>query len=185
MTATLTAVRCPKKWCLAADDCEHDNSHDQRVHNGRPSMVRSVYSNVDVQVAPTEVTEPDGSPFTGPLVELYIGDAWFQATANDALDLAVALADFAAEQVPVGTEVDFYGSNTQDERDGSTLTLRRLSDTPIDIGNVAPRYISFGAVELAIVNANSNPEKCKTGIDAPTAAAFARYIRAAALEACR
>jgi hypothetical protein len=189
MTATLLerptlTAGCSKRWCLASCGCAQDDNHsdDLKLHKGRPSSIHA-FGGATVDAEPTEFTEQDGTTtYSGPLVTVNVDDCDVDLSVAHALDFAATLATYAAGDVAVGSEITFYGTCTPGELSDAALTLRRLEDETLEYGDGAPRYMTFGVVELVATNPDGNPTKCSASTDAPSAAGFARYVAAVAVE---
>ncbi len=175
---------CYKTWCLGAYGCTKEDPGSLRLHEGRSSSVRGTFD-ATLWVSPLEFDEQDGTPYSGPLIQITVDENArnvVELTPDAACDFAAALAEFAAGHVPVGETASFAGSCTADKPAGTTLTLRRLDDVTFEYGDVGPRYMTFGAVELAFNCPDDDPIHASIGLDAPTAAAFARFVTAVACE---
>lgn len=194
MTATAVRERpsgfaqCPHFWCIGTYGCTvEDDPDDLVLHEGRPSTVSAVLS-AELDVYPFELDHADGSPYSGPLVTLTADDCRRQVVElapMTALAFSDTLASFASKDVPIGETAMFQGSATPDQFSAATVTIRRLDDVMFEYGNGAPRYMSFGAVEVSIHAPDEAPKPDVVGLDAPTAAQFARYVRACAVEVGR
>lgn len=183
-----TPLGCPHSWCIQSSTCSVEDEPDEvRCHEGRRSSVKSTIAG-ELDVYPTEVDYPNGTPHSGPLVAISAdetGQKFVELIPATALTFADALTSFASEGTPVGVTATFEGNETPDCLSGATVTIRRLDDVRYEYGNGAPRYIDFGAVEVSIHDPDGDPKPDVLGLSAPDAVHFACCVRACVAEVTR
>lgn len=177
MTATLTVLpppligSCPKRWCIESDGCmTTTNPHNGFFHYGRYSTVTDNFRR-ELNVVPSEYVDEENVE-SAPHVEVSLSDdITIDLSTETAWAFSATLAAFAAGKVPVGEEVSFA-----DQYGDASLTLKRLSDEVFEYGNGAPRYMSFGAVELVFDAQREHVANSKAGLSGPDAEQFARFV---------
>jgi len=179
-------TECSRAWCLATYNCTGNKAGSSRLHEGRRSSFSGAFRGRGIDVYPIEFDAPYIVQ-PRPLVALDIstnGQGAIELEPAVAVRLAEAVASYAAEQVEVGDSVTFEGSDEYGDPTGISISVTRLSDVVFEYGSGAPRYSSFGAVEIAISGKGiGKPDVI--GVDSAIAAQLSRSVAAVAREVTR
>lgn len=145
--------RCRKRWCINANNCTGDNPGALRAHEGRTSSIEVGHSS-RIDVTPCAFDTCNWTPFGTPSVTVALfSEDGYQADIDLKVDqarrLGSVIAEFAAGDAPVGSEMEFAGRYAEGQPSGATLIVRRLKDVTCEVGSGGPRYITLKQIELS------------------------------------